>query len=139
MKKLADYPIQQKYQVHWGDMDAAQHVNNLVYLKWSESVRIYFFDQLFGGAYDFNEGIGPILAWQDCKYIFPITFPDNAIVGVKTVEILPDRFIIETATFSEKNNRIAAFGQQTIMAYHYGKLKKAELPSSWQVELKKYL
>ena len=28
--------------VQWGDMDAAQHVNNLSYLKWVESVRIEF-------------------------------------------------------------------------------------------------
>ena len=139
MKKIADYPIQQEYLVHWGDMDAAQHVNNLIYLKWSESARIYFFDQLFGAEYDFKKGIGPILAWQDCKYIFPITFPDKAIVGIKTAEILADRFFIETAIFSERKNRIAAYGQQSIMAYDYEHLRKADLPLAWQAALKKYL
>ena len=40
---LADFPIIERIPVAWGDMDAFQHVNNVVYLKWFETARIAFF------------------------------------------------------------------------------------------------
>lgn len=30
--KISAYPVQVAYPVHWGDMDAVRHVNNLIYL-----------------------------------------------------------------------------------------------------------
>ena len=130
-KHLTDYPLQYKFPVQWGDMDSAQHVNNLIYMRWAESARIMAFEHYFGNDFNFLKGVGPILSWQDCKYIFPMTYPDTAIIGVKINEILADRFIMETAAFSEKHHRIASIGKQTIMAYDYGSLKKVELPEAW--------
>ncbi|MEM6698138.1 MAG: thioesterase family protein, partial [Bacteroidota bacterium] len=68
---LNDYKITAEYPVHWGDMDAAKHVNNLVYLRWTESGRLLYF-QAMNMDTSFHE-VGPILGWQDCKYIFPMT------------------------------------------------------------------
>ena len=31
-------------RIHWGDMDAMQHVNNIIYLKWVESTRLLLFE-----------------------------------------------------------------------------------------------
>ncbi|GGD72752.1 acyl-CoA thioesterase [Maribacter cobaltidurans] len=36
--------------VQWGDMDAAQHVNNTVYLRWMESARIEMFQKMSCGG-----------------------------------------------------------------------------------------
>ena len=131
MQDLKVYPTLHKYIVHWGDIDAAHHVNNLVYLKWSESARCSFFEKMFGESYSFSKGIGPILASQDAKYIFPMTLPDYALVGTKPIKILEDRFILETRVFSEKHHRLACISNQTIMAYDYDNLKKAVLPEQW--------
>ena len=75
--------------------------------------------------------VGAILGWQDCKYIFPMTFPDTAIVGVRVIEVLTDRFTVETAIFSEKHQRIAAISKQSIVPYCYTNLKKVAMPISW--------
>ena len=45
MDTWIDYKFRTKYFVHWGDMDAAQHVNNLAYLRWAESARIELFEK----------------------------------------------------------------------------------------------
>ena len=52
--------------VQWGDMDAAKHVNNTIYLRWTESARIEMFQKMQEGDFEFKK-IVPILAWQDCK------------------------------------------------------------------------
>lgn len=127
---LANYPIQAKYPVHWGDMDAARHVNNLMYLRWGESARLCYFEEM-GMDVSFDQTIGPILGWQDCKYIFPMTYPDHAIIGVRTSEIKADRFMLECKLVSEQHQRIAAIMQQSIIAYNYSTLQKAPMPESW--------
>ena len=132
-EQLKQYPVVLRIPVQWGDMDAAAHVNNLVYLRWSESGRIAYFDAVgLDISFASEEVAGPILGWQECKYIFPMVFPDTAIVGTRVSEILPDRIIMESAVFSEKHQRIAALTTQRIIPYDYKNLCKVALPTSWK-------
>jgi acyl-CoA thioester hydrolase len=131
------YKFKTKYQVHWGDMDAANHVNNLVYLKWAESARIEYFTKL-GANLSFEPGnVGPILGWQECKYLLPVTFPDTVKVGARTIEIMKDRIIMETAIFSKKYNKIAAIAKHAIIPYDYSTLQKVTIPEVWLKGIKK--
>ena len=43
--------------VQCGDMDAAQHVNNTVYLRWIESARIEMFQKMHKGDFKFKKGL----------------------------------------------------------------------------------
>ncbi|MEZ5044351.1 MAG: thioesterase family protein [Saprospiraceae bacterium] len=133
--ELKQFPVWIEIPVQWGDMDAAQHVNNLIYLRWGESSRIAYFEQA-GFGFSFNQGIGPILAWQDCKYIFPITYPDTAIIAIKVTEIKEDRFFMQTNIYSKVHQRIAAISKQSIIPYDYSTLKKAAIPEKWLVAIK---
>ena len=74
---LSEFPVHIEIDVQWGDMDAVQHVNNTVYLRWTESARIEYFQRLGYGVSQQEGEAGFILGWQDCKYIFPVTFPDT--------------------------------------------------------------
>ncbi len=127
---LQQYKVVTRIPIQWGDMDAAQHVNNLLYLRWAESGRILYFEKMKMDT-SFKGRVGPILGWQDCKYIFPMTYPDTAIIGCRLLEIKEDRLIMEAAVFSEKHQRIAALSKQSIIPYDYVDLKKADLPKSW--------
>lgn len=127
---LEYYKVRVEYPVHWGDMDAARHVNNLVYLRWAESSRLAYFERM-KITNSFSKGIDPILGWQECKYIFPMVYPDVALVGVRAIEIKADRFILESAIFSQQNQRVAAIVRQSIVPYDYEQLKKADLPEDW--------
>ena len=129
-KLLKEFPSVIDLPVQWGEMDAAKHVNNSVYIRWGESARIAYFDKM-NLDNSFTEQIGPILGWQDCKYIFPVTYPDTISIGVKTVEIKADRFFVECHMFSHNHQRIVAINKNSIIAYDYHNLKKAELPEEW--------
>lgn len=41
------------------------------------------------------EGIGPILAHTECKYLAPLQHPDDLTIGVRVKELLPKAFIQE--------------------------------------------
>ena len=127
---LKGFPITTEFTVQWGEMDAARHVNNLIYLRWAESARIIYFEKMDLPT-SFTGKQGPILGWQDCKYIFPITYPDTVIVGCKVSEIKTDRFIMECHIFSKKYQRLAAISKQSIIPYDYQELCKIEIPANW--------
>lgn len=119
------------FEVKWGEMDAAQHVNNVNYLRWAESGRIGFYEKLGTIDLDFK-AIGIILAWQDCKYIFPVTFPDTITMTYDITEIHEDRLIGECKIYSNKHKRIAAISKSSVMAYDFKTLKKAAIPTEWR-------
>ena len=43
---LAEFPVVLTVAVQWGDQDAMQHVNNVVYFRWCESARIAYFGRI---------------------------------------------------------------------------------------------
>ena len=86
--EVSDFKYTDTYQVHWIDMDIAKHVNNLVYMKWAETLRMNFFDEINIDSSFVKGTIGPILGAQYCKYIFPMRYPDNAITGKKEIRVL---------------------------------------------------
>ena len=137
MKELKKYKYQTQFTVQWGDMDAARHVNNLMYLKWTESARVTYMGAV-GIDISFASETGPILGWQDCKYIFPITYPDTVIIGVRTAEIRKDRLMLETSMFSKRHQRIAAISKQSIIPYNYRSLEKIPIPQDWLQQIKEF-
>ena len=127
---LKQYPTVITQTIQWGDMDAAQHVNNTVYLRYFESARIEFFNQINFMDFSGNEGVGPILAEASCKYKAPLTFPDTIQI---TARILPDSiteygFTMQHVVYSEKLQRIAAEGTSRIVCYDYKSKQKALIP-----------
>jgi len=124
----SEFPINLEVDVQWGDMDAAQHVNNTVYLRWTESSRIDFFIKLGYGISPKDGEAGFILGFQDCKYIFPVTFPDTVIIGARVVEIGKDRIFFQSQVFSKKHKCLAAISNQTIVTYDYSTLQKVDVP-----------
>ena len=126
-------PVAWTMPVLWGDMDSANHVNNLVYLKWAETARIKLFETMMDTSFKGTKG--PILGWQDCKYIFPMTYPDTAVITCSVKEIREDRFFLESRIYSHRHQRIAAICNQSIIPYDYQALKKTTLPEEWRVKL----
>lgn len=132
--ELAQFPYVTKIDVAWGEMDAAQHVNNVSYMRYAETARIRFMDTFdFGWSQNNAEGI--ILAWQDCKYIFPVTYPDTVWVGAAVSEIREDRFFIQLKMYSEKHGRIVAITNHSHVPYNYNTLQKIPLPTAWRTTL----
>jgi len=113
--------------VAWGDMDAAQHVNNTVYLRYGETSRIEFMRSC---GIDFDiKGSGFILGEINCKYIFPLTFPDKVWVGTRAMldTIENHSFWTEQIIVSQQHNRISAILQSKLVNYDFVQLKKSLL------------
>ena len=132
---LEGFNVNYTVKVLWGEIDAMMHVNNVYYLRWAESARVEYFYKI-GLFFDDFKKIGPILAWQDCKYIVPITFPDEITIGIRTEEVRDDRYSLVCHFWSKKHQRLCAISRHTIVSYDYRKKQKVPLPAKWVAKIK---
>ena len=79
----------------------------------------------------FAAGVAPILAWHDFKYIFPLIYPDTAIITCGVAKVESDEFTLESRIYSTKHSRLVGISMQRIKAYDYQTLSKVDLPERW--------
>lgn len=125
---LDQFPVIIQTRVAWGEMDAFQHVNNIVYFRYFESARMAYFERIGFAEPEQNEGVGPILAQTHCRYRKALTYPDTISMGARITEIKSDRFTMALCVFSHRMQKIAAEGSAEIVAFNYRENKKAALP-----------
>ncbi|MBN1006687.1 acyl-CoA thioesterase [Amphritea pacifica] len=125
---LQRFPISMEIPIAWGDMDAFQHVNNLVYLRWFESARIDYFRSCDFTAVMQETDVGPILRDSRIRYRIPLTFPGSVISACRVTRLEHDRYTMEHLIWSPEHNAVAAEGEGTIVCVNYRKNSKAEVP-----------
>lgn len=134
-KELQAFAFRTEIKVQWGELDAANHVNNTVYLRWFETARVDYLQALgYPIIQDESENNLPgiILGKQDCKYLFPVTFPDTIIAGLTITELQTDRFVAHCKMFSTRHQRLVAIANATCVLYDYKKLQKAVMPEEFR-------
>lgn len=125
---LADYPVIYEADVAWGEMDAFQHVNNVAYFRYFETGRVKYLEATGAMAAMERTGIGPILHSINCRYRFPLTYPDRVRVGVRVTEVGEDRFTVHHRLVSTRHGRIAAEGDGVVVMFDYRRNQKAAVP-----------
>ncbi|HET6598885.1 MAG TPA: thioesterase family protein [Burkholderiaceae bacterium] len=63
--------------IRWGDMDAMGHVNNTLYFRYMETVRIEWLHKA-GGAPDPN-GNGPVIVNAFCNFLKQLEYPGDIL------------------------------------------------------------
>ena len=123
---LESYPAQADQIVRWGDMDALNHVNNIMYFRYFEAGRLEYLAKC---GFDFKAtlAVGPVLGETTCQFIIPVTFPDTLTVAIKVVDVKPDRITMEQVIYSEQHDAIAAKGSAVMVWFDYKKGCKAAL------------
>lgn len=127
---LEDYPLVMETDVKWGEMDAFNHVNNTVYFRYFEDIRIRHFDDVGVNEYMRSHNVGPILGSTQCRFKAPLTYPDHLYIGLRTRQLKDDRMVHEYAVVSQQLNRMAAEGSGQVVFYDYNAGAKARIPDS---------
>ena len=86
--------------IRWGDMDVMGHVNNTVYFRYMEIVRLEWLFSV-GGAPDPN-GIGPVIVNAFCNFVKQLEFPGDVLA--KHYVAKPGRSSFETYITLERSD-----------------------------------
>ena len=128
--ELADYNLVVRWPVQWGDQDAFQHVNNIIYIRWFETARIEYGVRVGLAALMEREQIGPILASITCQFRRPVTYPDTVQIGARVTRLGRSSFSMEHRIYSEAAGAIVAEGDSTIVVFDYRTQKSHAIPDA---------
>lgn len=78
-------PFRMELTPRWGDMDAMNHVNNAVYLRYLEEARIQWLNSQQTDWFDDRHV--PVLAQAMLNYRLPITYPATVVIELFTRRI----------------------------------------------------
>lgn len=108
---LAHYPIIYQQPIHWGEMDAFNHLNNVVYYRYAESARIGYLQAL--GMFDGS--MVTVLAQSSCQYLRPVTYPDTLLLGVRCQRLGNTSIVMEYSYYSCAQKMIVATADAVIV------------------------
>ena len=125
---LQGFPVIVVQDVVWGEMDAYQHVNNVVYFRYFENARLAYVERLCWPEFEKATGIGPILAATQARFKRALTYPDTIAIGVRVQSVGDDRLFLEHRIVSRQQAVVVTEGEGTVVTYHYPEGRKVPVP-----------
>lgn len=124
-----EWPFCIEIPVAWGEMDAFGHVNNAAYFRYFESSRIAWLERHGWTDLMDTHGMGVILHSVQARFRRPVRYPDVLRVGTRLASMEADRFTLEHAVWSTREDALAAEGSGIIVAYDYRRACKGAIPA----------
>ncbi|WP_371170987.1 acyl-CoA thioesterase [Aliiroseovarius sp. 2305UL8-7] len=85
-------------RVRFHELDALNHVNNVAYFRWFESLRIPYFGHVHVSTY--SEGDPQVVVASNyAQYMKPLHLGDNYVVTTRTRSFRATSFMLEYAVF----------------------------------------
>jgi len=125
---LKDFTVVVDLNIEWGDMDALRHVNNIEYFKYFQVARIAYFEKIASDGVLREKRIPLILASTQCKFIYPLAYPDSISVGVRVDAMADQYFTMKYAVVSHQHQRLVAIGDAKVVMFDYVNNKKTSIP-----------
>jgi len=135
-----DIPEQKKltYQmvmpIRWGDMDAMGHVNNTIYFRYLEIIRIEWMN-LVGGAPN-RQGEGIVIVNAFCNFIRQLEFPGDILAKHYVANVGRSSFdAFVTLERTDEPGVLYATGGATTVWIDFPSKKSKPLPATLRAAL----
>jgi len=94
------FPLVIETDVAWGEMDAYQHVNNVVYFRYFENARVAYLTRSGWDAMEERTGVGIVVRRIEASYHTPLQYPCHIWLAARvpiSEASKDDRFAMEYA------------------------------------------
>ena len=119
--------------IRWGDMDAMGHVNNTVYFRYLETLRIDWFEAI--GCQVNPQGQGPVIVNAFCNFYNQFEYPGDILAKMYVSD--PGRTTFESWCTLERTDQpgvVFAAGGATTIWVDFPQQKAVGLPE-WVKDL----
>ncbi len=113
--------------IRWGDMDAMGHVNNTVYFRYFEIVRVAWLARI--GCPPNPAGEGPVIVNAFCNFIQQLEYPGEVVARIHVAHV--GRTSFDTYLTLERSDRpgvVYAEGGAKTVWVDFPKQKSAPIP-----------
>ena len=123
MTNAAHLVVRLDMPVAWGEQDLFGHVNNMVYFRYFESVRMHYLERIGVLRSHQEDGKGVILASTTWDFKKPVTWPQRLTVRAGTTAVGNTSFTMEYLLTDERGEPVAT-GISVQVMYDYTSASK---------------
>lgn len=131
------FPFPLIQQVAWGEMDAFNHINNVIYFRYFETGRVEFFNKTNLWQTYIDEQIRIVVGKLECNYVREITHPSEIEISVGIKKIGNSSLTVHHIV--KCNGEIAAHGEGIIVATNPQTGKSTPWTDKLRTEFEKWL
>ena len=113
--------------VAWGVQDAFGHLNNVVYFRYFENVRMHYLERIGALRSHAESGIGVILATTTCDFLRPVQWPATLRIRTGCVKVGNTSFTM-AYEITDADGGLVATGTSVQVMYDYSKGSKVPIP-----------
>jgi len=124
-----EHPVTIRIPVAWGEQDGFGHLNNVVYFRYFENVRMYYLEKIGALRSHMEQGIGVILASTKCDFLHPVKWPNDLMVSAGCSAIGITSFTM-TYSITDQEGRSIATGSSVQVMFDYTNACKVQIPDS---------
>jgi acyl-CoA thioester hydrolase len=135
MRKMEGYRFVHMRDVEFRDVDAADHVNNAVYLTYLETARIAYLVEALGA--DLAYELSLILANITVDFRSPARFPERLQIGARITRVGTKSFVMEHE-IRDGDGRLVLEASSVLVAYDYEANASMAVPEDWRTRLAAY-
>lgn len=118
--------------IRWGDMDAFGHVNNTIYFRFMETLRVDWLQERLGNvAREVSREEGPVVVNAFCNFLRELAYPGDVLARMYVGEV--GRSSIDTyVTMSRTDDpdTVYAEGGARMVWVNYAQSKSIPLPQA---------
>lgn len=130
-----EHPVSIRIPVAWGEQDGFGHLNNVVYFRYFENVRMYYLEKIGALRSHQEEGIGVILASTKCDFLIPVKWPSELLVSTGCSSIGRTSFTM-TYSITDQEGRSVATGSSVQVMFDYANAHKVEIPEKIRMAIR---
>lgn len=127
MSPTPHLPISLEIPVAWGEQDLFGHLNNVVYFRHMENVRMYLLERIGALRSHKEKGQGVILAATECRFLQPVEWPMTLTIRTGVTAVGNTSFTMTYETVDTAGNKVAE-GTSVQVMYDYAKGEKMPVP-----------
>ncbi len=121
--------FESEFEVKSYDIDVVGHVNNIVYIRWLEDIRMNFLNKFLPYNDLMNKGISPVLVNTQIEYLQPIKMFDEVIAESYISDVKGPRLFMEFEFYV--GERLMAKAKQTGIFFDVHKQRPVRPPEEF--------
>lgn len=129
MSAPSPFVVSIEIPVAWGEQDAFGHLNNVVYFRYFENVRMHYLERIGVLRSHRDHGLGVILASTTCDFKRPVEWPARLTVRCGCTAIGNTSFTM-AYEIADEQRAIVATGTSVQVMYDYDQHMKARIPDA---------
>lgn len=135
MSAVPSHLVQQlEIPVAWGEQDAFGHLNNVMYFRYFESVRMHYLERIGVLRSHRERNIGVLLASTSCDFLRPVEWPAKLVVYTGCNRVGNTSFTLEYVIIDERGEAVAR-GSSVQVMFDYERSIKVSVPEEIRKEI----